>query len=148
MLKKLRERFGNEKGFTLVELLAVIVILGIIAAIAVPAIGNIISNTKDDAHEGNAIAMIEASRLAYANGLETTDDKYTLDTLVSEGYMESVPNDPVGDGYDGSASFVEVSYSDDSADTYTATLQEVDSGTTYIDAKTVKNLENSDTTTN
>ena len=37
--KILQKRLKNEKGLTLVELLAVIVILGIIAAIAVPSIG-------------------------------------------------------------------------------------------------------------
>jgi len=41
--------FKNEKGVTLVELLIVIVILGIIAAISVPAVGNIVSNANKDA---------------------------------------------------------------------------------------------------
>ena len=39
----------NRKGVTLVELLAVIVIMGIIAAIAVPAIGSLIENSKKNA---------------------------------------------------------------------------------------------------
>ncbi len=39
MRKKIQALLKNQKGLTLVELLAVIVILGIIAAIAVPSIG-------------------------------------------------------------------------------------------------------------
>ncbi len=46
MKKFLQKRLKNEKGLTLVELLAVIVILGIIAAIAIPSIGNIITEFK------------------------------------------------------------------------------------------------------
>ena len=46
MKKFLQKRLKNEKGLTLVELLAVIVILGIIAAIAIPSIGNIVENTR------------------------------------------------------------------------------------------------------
>ena len=38
-MKKLVKRLKDQKGMTLVELLAVIVILGIIAAIAIPSIG-------------------------------------------------------------------------------------------------------------
>ena len=44
----------NKKGFTLVELLAVIVILGILLLIAVPAVQNIIENSRNKAFESNA----------------------------------------------------------------------------------------------
>ena len=66
-MKKLRRLFKNQKGFTLVELLAVIVILGIIAAIAIPSIGSIIDNSKKDAHVANAEMVVSAARLAVAS---------------------------------------------------------------------------------
>jgi type IV pilus assembly protein PilA len=47
----------NKKGFTLVELLAVIVILAIILAIAVPSISGMISNAKKSAFE-DSVKMI------------------------------------------------------------------------------------------
>jgi type IV pilus assembly protein PilA len=44
MLKRI---IKNERGLTLIELLAVVVILGIISAIAVPSIGGLIENCSD-----------------------------------------------------------------------------------------------------
>ncbi|WP_431029591.1 type II secretion system protein [Lysinibacillus sp. LZ02] len=65
MFQQLKKRIKNEKGLTLVELLAVIVILGIIAAIAVPAIGNIINNSRDKAILSEALNVISGAKIAY-----------------------------------------------------------------------------------
>ena len=48
----------NKKGFTLVELLAVIVILAIILAIAIPGISGIINRAKKGAFESNVKMII------------------------------------------------------------------------------------------
>ncbi len=54
----MRKMLKNERGLTLVELLAVIVILGIIAAIAVPSIGDIIEKSREDALNAEAIQIL------------------------------------------------------------------------------------------
>ncbi|RAP74747.1 type IV pilin protein [Paenibacillus montanisoli] len=65
MLKRLLK---NQKGLTLIELLAVVIILGIVSAIAVPSIGKIIDNSKKDAHVANAVQMINSTKLLIAGG--------------------------------------------------------------------------------
>ena len=55
----------TKKGFTLVELLAVIVILAIILAIAVPGISNMMDNSKKSAFEADAKMIITG--LEYQN---------------------------------------------------------------------------------
>ncbi|WP_159883457.1 prepilin-type N-terminal cleavage/methylation domain-containing protein [Paenibacillus puerhi] len=61
-MKKVMKLFRkNEKGLTLVELLAVIVILGIIAAIAVPSIGGVIQNSKTNADAQSVILIKDAA---------------------------------------------------------------------------------------
>ena len=36
----------NKKGFTLVELIAIIVILGVVLVIAIPTVSNIVENSR------------------------------------------------------------------------------------------------------
>lgn len=93
MIKKVKGLLKNSKGFTLVELLAVIVILGIIAGIAVPSIGGIIDNSKKDAHIANGLQVISSARLLLASdsSYQPSEGNFTyitIDDLVENGYLE------------------------------------------------------------
>ena len=85
MLKRMRKQLKNEKGLTLVELLAVIVILGIIAAIAVPAIGNIIDSSRIKAAKADAANIVSAANIYFA---ENTNEKVFTneESTKTEGY--------------------------------------------------------------
>ncbi|WP_214836892.1 MULTISPECIES: prepilin-type N-terminal cleavage/methylation domain-containing protein [unclassified Exiguobacterium] len=73
MLEKMKmiwqdaKQLKDERGLTLVELLVVVVILGIIAAIAVVAIGGIIENSRKDAMVADAKQMVSSSKIYAAS---------------------------------------------------------------------------------
>ena len=78
----------NQKGFTLVELIVVIAILGILAAIAVPRIIGTLDNASQRADETNAHVIETASQLYYAE-----EGSYPTDValLVTDGYLDEDP---------------------------------------------------------
>ena len=80
MKKYLQKKLNNEKGMTLIELLAVIVIIAIIAAIAIPAIGNIIENSRVGAAKSDALNAMAAAELYLA-------DNPTLTTVANIGVL-------------------------------------------------------------
>jgi len=80
----------NKKGFTLVELLATIVVLGIVAAIATPAVLGVIEKSKKNAMVANARQMISAAKTYVNENPETTATEVTLATLVTDGFMEPI----------------------------------------------------------
>ena len=57
---------NRKKGFTLIELIAVILILGIIALIAIPTISDIMKNAKKDAFLSSGYGIIKAAENGYA----------------------------------------------------------------------------------
>lgn len=73
--EQIKKRIKNEKGLTLIELLAVIVILAIIAAIAIPAIGNIINNSRDKAVLSDIQNAVSSAKIALADGSCTSATK-------------------------------------------------------------------------
>lgn len=91
-MKKFIERFKklkNERGLTLVELLAVIVILAIVAIIAFVYIGGVIENSKKDAHISNAIQIIQAAKLHEATGGKI-DTGISVTDLIDQDYLDQV----------------------------------------------------------
>lgn len=90
------------KGFTLVEILIVVVILGILAAIVVPQF----TNAANEARGGNVstqVSTIESQLELWAarnNGVYpdlVTDgfgDADTADTMVGENYLKEIPVNP------------------------------------------------------
>lgn len=85
MRKKIRELMNKEEGFTLVELLAVIVILGIIVAIAVPAVGGVIDNAKGNANDAQTELVKDAARLYFTD--KPGETSVTVEQLKSGGYL-------------------------------------------------------------
>ncbi len=63
----------SNKGFTLVELLAIIVILAIIAVITTPVILGVIEDSRKDAAADKAWGAIDAIKLAYAQNESITN---------------------------------------------------------------------------
>lgn len=89
MIKKMNTLLREQRGFTLVELLAVIVILGIIAAIAIPSVGNIIAKSKFDASKAEAIQVLNSAKL-YISGTEIPTGKTSLTKTELGEYLDKL----------------------------------------------------------
>ncbi|MGM0199084.1 type II secretion system protein [Enterococcus sp. DIV1314a] len=93
MRNKLKKIWNKEDGFTLVELLGVIVILGIILAIAIPAIGNIVDNATTNTEKNQAELVVDAAKMYVLDNGNTipTSGEITSTELVTAGYLEKAP---------------------------------------------------------
>ena len=96
----MKKMLKNSKGFTLVELLAVIVVLAIIILIAMPAVMSAMDKARRNALVTEATEIAKVAQTAFADksmgGTGLTDACFGLHYLVDEGYL-----DKKLDGYSG-----------------------------------------------
>jgi general secretion pathway protein G len=82
----------DEAGFTLMELMIVMMIIGILATLAVPSFKSAIKSAKE--------AVLKEDLRVMRSAIDSyTMDKQkapeSLDDLVQEGYLKSIPEDPM-----------------------------------------------------
>ena len=78
----------NKKGYTLVEILAVIAIMGILAGVATIAVSRYLSSTKEKAYEALATSTLEAAENYIADNDEKADNTYNISELISGNYLD------------------------------------------------------------
>ena len=80
----------NRKGFTLIELIMVIVILGILAAVAIPKFVNLSATAAKSACEGIRGNIASAAAIYYAQDASKgkTSPKFPLDSTAMASCME------------------------------------------------------------
>lgn len=91
MRNKLKKIWNKEDGFTLVELLGVIVILGLIIAIAVPALGKIFDKAETNTKAATEALVLDAAKIYELDNPTESVDKKTDTDLFNAGYLDKDP---------------------------------------------------------
>ena len=88
MKTKIQKRIMKKrKGFTLIEMVIVITIIGILSSIAVTKYSKIQENAKKNADYATAANLATAAMIAISDGEQNVD----VGSLQSKGYIEVIP---------------------------------------------------------
>lgn len=85
----MKKFIGNKKGFTLVELLAVIVILALIMGIAAYSMQGVTENVRISSMKSSALSFIDGVRTTLLSTMELQAGDYYFDKTILETDVES-----------------------------------------------------------
>lgn len=93
---KIAKMLRNRKGFTLVELMVVVVIIGVLSAIAVPMFQNSSKAAAQGAHDANLRILDGAIQQYRANEGKWPTKMSDLDTYVKNASTMTIPSGLTG----------------------------------------------------
>src|SRR5579884_730209 len=124
---------GNKKrGFTLIELMIVVAIIGILAAIAIPKFASLIRKSNEGASKGN-LGSIRGALSIYYGDLEGQYPNDMTSLTVSGKYLTSVPAAKAPNYHtDTSVVYNQVSSNDAAGWSYNNSTGDANMGTVYV----------------
>src|SRR5438874_7835200 len=90
MLEKLRARRQSEEGFTLIELMVVVLIIAILLAIAIPSFLGARGKAQDRAAQSNARNALTAEKTYYTDNQQYVDASSAANIALMKGIEPSL----------------------------------------------------------